>query len=79
MKKLSKISVIVLAALVPVFSYGQLPTPPPPNGNVGPNSGTNPDSVPFDGNMNILFALVAIVFAIVVIRHMQKRQLMFVK
>jgi hypothetical protein len=78
MKKLSKISVIVLAALVPVLGYTQ-PTPPPPNGNGGNQTGTNPDSVPFDGNMNVLFALVAIVFAIVVIRHMQKRQLMFVK
>ena len=76
MKKISKITAIVLVSLAPVFGYSQLPGP---NGNGGNGTGTNPDSVPFDSNMNILFAMAAIVFAVVVIKHLQKRKLLFVK
>lgn len=58
--------------VIPALSYSQ-PAPPPGSGG----SGTSPDTplgVPFDGYMNIAFAVAGVIFAIVIMRKLQKKE-----
>ncbi len=69
---LAMISVLAL----PAIGYSQSSPPPPGPGSGG---GGNPDTplggVPFDTNMTMVFFALAIVFAVVVVKKYQKRQL----
>jgi len=64
---------MLYVSVIPAIGYSQSPPPPGPGGNGG-----NPDSplgVPFDTNMNIMFVLVAVVFAVIVLKRIQKERM----
>jgi hypothetical protein len=64
--------VVFCLTVLPAISFGQ-PAPPGPGG-----TGGNPDTplggVPFDNNMNLLFLLVGVVFAIVILKKSQNKR-----
>jgi len=62
----------LLLLIVPVLGYSQ-PAPPPGSGG----SGTSPDTplgVPFDADMNLVFAALGVVFALLILRRMNKKK-----
>jgi hypothetical protein len=68
---------MICVLLIPAIGYSQSPPPPGPGGNGG-----NPDSplgVPFDPYMNLAFLALSIVFAVVVLKKMQKQKLLLIK
>ena len=68
-KKVSKVFVLFVTLAIPMLGMAQIGNP----GNPG-DDGTNPDGVPFDGRMTVIFLVVAIVFAaIVTVRAMRKK------
>ena len=75
-KQLLPYTVLLLSTLVvPFLSYSQSGPPPPTGGN---GNGSLPDSplgVPFDWRLNILLLLAGVVFAIVIIRKIQKEKI----
>lgn len=69
---LNALSIFACMIALPVIGYSQ-PAPPPGSGG----SGTSPDtplSVPFDADMNFMFAAIAVVFAVVMIKKLQKKK-----
>jgi hypothetical protein len=64
--------VMFCSLVLPAISFGQ-PAPPGPGG-----TGGNPDTplggVPFDNNMNLLLLLAGIVFAVVILKRVQKKK-----
>ena len=62
--------VLLIVMLFNVLSYGQEPSPP--GGYTG--GGSDPDAVPFDSNMNLLFLVAGITFAVIVIVRIQKKK-----
>jgi hypothetical protein len=66
---------MLLLLAIPVLSYSQAPAPPPPG--PGGSGGGSPDQplggVPFDQNMTLAFLLVAIVFAVIILKRRQKK------
>jgi len=70
-RRLSFALLTVCMLVVPMLGYSQ-PAPPPGSGG----SGTSPDTplgVPFSGEMNIAFAIVGVIFAVMVMRKLQKK------
>jgi hypothetical protein len=68
---------MICVLVMPTIGYSQSPPPPGPGGNGG-----NPDSplgVPFDPNMNLAFFALSIVFAVIVLKRLQKEKLLFIK
>ena len=60
--------------VIPAIGFGQSPPPPGPGGNGG-----NPDSplgAPFDTNMNLAFIALSIVFAVFILKKMQREKLL---
>jgi hypothetical protein len=60
--KLQKAAIIFVSVVVPAVGFGQ---PPGPGDGGG---GGNPDGVPFNDNMNLIFLAVGLVFALVVLK-----------
>jgi hypothetical protein len=62
---------ILSLSIFPVISFGQ-PAPPGPGG-----TGGNPDTplggVPFDDNLNMLLLMAGVIFAVLVLKKMQKK------
>ncbi|UAY52774.1 hypothetical protein [Ferruginibacter albus] len=69
--KKSVLILLLSVCLLPAATYAQ--TPPPPN------NGQNPDNhtlaVPFDDTMNLFFLALAIGFAFILFKKMQKRKI----
>ena len=63
--------VIFCLAVLPAISFGQ-PAPPGPGGTGG-NPDTPLSGVPFDNNMNLLLLLAGVVFAVVILKRVQKK------
>jgi hypothetical protein len=57
-RKAIQFLVMLLVLVIPAISFGQ----PPAAGN----GGGTPDAVPFDDNMNLLFLVAGIAFAVLV-------------
>ena len=72
---LNTFAMICLLIIPAISSYSQAPSPPPPG--PGGSGGGSPDQplggVPFDDNMTLAFLAIAIVFAIVILKRIQKR------
>jgi hypothetical protein len=61
--KLLPLIEIVLIIIIPIFSFSQAPDP-------GPGS----EAVPFDDNMNLIFLLSGIAFAVVItVKNLRKK------
>lgn len=61
--KLQKAAIIFVSVVVPAVGFGQ---PPGPGDGGG---GGNPDGVPFNDNMNLIFLAVGLVFAVVILKR----------
>jgi len=69
---LNALSIFLCTIVLPVISYSQ-PAPPPGSGG----SGTSPDTplgVPFDADMNLIFAAMGVIFALIVMKKVQKKK-----
>ena len=69
---LNAVSIFLCIVELPVISYSQ-PAPPPGSGG----SGTSPDTplgVPFDADMNLIFAAVGVVFAVIILKKVQRKK-----
>jgi hypothetical protein len=68
-KNLTKALVIAVTAILPAVGFGQPPGP----GDAG--GGGNPDGVPFDTNLNLIFLAVGLLFAgFILARQLKKRK-----
>lgn len=70
--QLSRMMAGLLLLIVPAVSYSQ-PAPPPGSGG----SGTSPDTplaVPFDADMNLIFAALGVFFAVFILRRQMKKK-----
>jgi hypothetical protein len=63
---------LLITLLINVMSFANPPVPPSPGGNSG--GGSNPDSVPFDSHMNLMFLLAGVAFALITIQQIQKKK-----
>jgi len=69
-KKFLQIIMSACVLMIPVLVYSQ-PAPPPGSGG----SGTSPDTplgVPFDADLNLLFAAAGVVLAVFILRRQQR-------
>lgn len=68
-KKLTYVAFTVASLLVmPLVTISQITPPLPPEG------APNPDAVPFDSNMNMIFLAAGILFAVIItVRQLRKK------
>ncbi|MFT3680886.1 MAG: hypothetical protein QM791_11475 [Ferruginibacter sp.] len=74
-QKISRVvTAFVLGIVIPAIGLAQ-PGALPSGPEVGGGEDQNPDAVPFDGNMNLVFLGIGVLFAVLIVwQEMKKRK-----